>query len=437
MWVPVLLLSSVFEFWCHAMKSLPVCESLCFSSALFLISDLLPWNPFQFVSSCASPQLCLWSLTSCHEIPSSLWVPVLLLSSVSDLWPPAMKCLPGCESLCFSALSLISDLLPWNPFQDVSPCASPQLCLWSLTSSHEIPSSLWVPVLFFLLGLVSDLWLNLIQNVSSCASPQLCFWSLTSCHEILFRMWVPVLLLSSVSDFWSPAMKSLPACESLCFFFSSALSLISDLTHSECKFLCFSSALFLISDLLPWNLLQLVSPCASSQLCLWSLTSHHLPPWNLLQLVSPCVLSSVSDLWPPAMKSLSERESLCLSSALSLISDLLSWNSVQGVSSYASSQLCFWSLTSCHEISSSLWVSVLLLSSVISDLLPWNPVQGVSRCASAQLSFWYPTFHYDIPFSKWVFPLGLVCITDISFSSCVQFVPIYFLHHTLLIGLPL
>ena len=161
------------------MKSHSGCESLCFPLALSLISDLMPWNLFQLVSPCASPQL--WYMTSCHEIPFSMWIPVLLLSSVSDLWPHAMKSLSACESLCFSsALSLI------------------------LTSCHEIPFSMWVSVLLL--------------------SPYL--WSLTSCHEIPSSLWVPMLLLSSVSYLWFPAMKSLPGCEFLCFF--SALSLISD-----------------------------------------------------------------------------------------------------------------------------------------------------------------------------------------------------------------
>ena len=228
------------------MKSHLECECLCFSSALFLI------------------------LTSCHEIPSSVWVPVLLLSSVSDLWPHAMKSHSGCESLCFfSALSLIFDPMQWNPSQLVSPCASAQLCLWSLTPCHEIPSSLWVSVL--LLSSVSHIW--------------------------PFRTWVPVLLLSSVSDLWPHAMKSLPGCESMCFF----------------------SALSLISDPMLWNSIQPVSSCASSQLCLW-LPCHEIPfrVW-----VPMLLLSSVSDLWPLVMKSHSACESLCFSSALSLISDLL------------------------------------------------------------------------------------------------------------------
>jgi len=228
----------------------------------------------QDVCPCASFQLCLLSLTSCHEILFRMWV------------------------LCFSStLSLISDLLPWNPFQDVSPCA---------------------------LSSVSYLWPPGMKSHSACGS--LCF-------------------SSALSDLWPSAMKSCSACESLCF-----PSALSDLWSpvmkflSGCESLCFSSALFLIFDLLPYSF-QFVGPCASSQLSLIS----DLLSWNPFQGVSPgAPLSSVSDLWssgmkscsaceslcfslsfslwPPVTKFLPECESQCFSSALFLISDILPWN---------------------------------------------------------------------------------------------------------------
>ena len=136
-----LCLSSASDLWPCAMKSLSACESLCFFSALFLISDLLPWNSFQHVSLCAS-----------------------------------------------LALSLISNLLPWNSFQLVSPCVSPQLCIWSLTSCYEIPFSVWVLVL--LLSFVFDLWLSTVTSHVACESLFLMFESLTSLSSCI--QFVPV-----------------------------------------------------------------------------------------------------------------------------------------------------------------------------------------------------------------------------------------------------
>jgi len=377
---PQLFLTFDLLSWC------PACESLCFS-VLSLISGLLPWNSVQIVSHCASSQLCLWSLTSCHEILFRVWVPVLLLSSVSDfwssaikshpacvslcfssalslisdllfrvwvpvllstvsdLWPPGMKFHSACEFLCFSsALSLISDLLAWNPVQRVSPCASPQLCFLSLTSCTKFHPACESLCFFSALSLISDLLSNPIQHVSPCASlrlclscheilsrlwvcasPQVCLWSLTSCHEISFRVWVPVLLLRSVSDIWP----------------------------------------------LAWNPVQSVSPCASPQLPLISDLLREIPSSLWVPVLLP---SSIFDLWSPAMKSLSACKFLCFSSAL-----------------------------------------------LISDLLPWNPVQDVSSCASAQLCFWsLVTFHLACK------SLLLTCLSLNSLSSCVQFVPVFF-----------
>ncbi len=196
----------------------PVCECLHLLCSIS-IADMPPWNyhlgcewlctseswaPFQLLtclhrfhpgSECLhllgpisiadmpsiqwmSTSWALFQLLICpYKIPSSKWVAVHLLVSISIANICTMKSHSASEWLCTF----------WIPFQ-------------LLIFLHKIPFSLWVVV--HLLSSIANisLW-NFIQQVSGCAPPGLhfnCWHVFMKSYSIPSREWVAVHLLGSI-----------------------------------------------------------------------------------------------------------------------------------------------------------------------------------------------------------------------------------------------
>ena len=229
----------------------------------------------------------------------------------------------------------------------------------------------------------------------------------------------PGLHLNHWHTFW----KSYPGSELLCTSWAPLKSLTCPYDiHPACELLC-----------TPWVSLASLTHLYENLSRVWvvvhllgSIWTIDMPWWKLIQQVSCCALPGLYlDYWHAFMKSYPGSELLWTFwiPFESLISIYEFSSSMWVVVHFLGS---FKLLTCLYEIPSSKWIVVVvhLLSSIcITNILSWNPIQGVSCCAPSglHLNHWHAfiKFHQDgeLLCTSWAPLVSLTCIHE-SYAEC-------------------